>query len=182
MIEVEIKIPVSDRQCIDQKLLCCGFSKGELVYESDTYFNSDSFDLRSQDMALRVRSCENCTTGEKTSFLTYKGPKLDNRSMTRKELETGVEDGGIGILIIRALGFYSLPEVRKLRQYYHRDCITACLDQVDGLGDFLELEIILEEESGREAALEKLERILDDTGLDKKKMTRTSYLSMLCRK
>ena len=35
--------------------------------------------------------------------------------------------------------------------------MTACLDQVDGLGDFLELEILIEEDENKENALQQIE-------------------------
>lgn len=146
MIEVEIKIPLDDRDQTARELLRYGFTEGNLIRESDIYFNNDSFDLRKQDMALRVRSCENRTTGVSESFLTFKGPKLDDRSMTRKELETEVGDTDVCMELFQALGYYPLKPVRKLRQYFHYGKMTACLDQVDGLGDFLELEILLGDE------------------------------------
>ena len=35
--------------------------------------------------------------------------------------------------------------------------MTACVDQVTGLGDYLELEIIVETEAERESALQRIE-------------------------
>ena len=72
--------------------------------------------------------------------------------------------------------------VEKLRQYYHRDNITACVDAVTNLGDYLELEIIVDEEEKREAALDQLEQILHTLGYSMQDTTRTSYLSMLLKK
>lgn len=53
------------------------------------------------------------------------------------------------------------------------------MDNVKGLGDYLELEILADEEAQREEALEKLERILNQLGYCMQDTTRTSYLSML---
>ena len=57
--------------------------------------------------------------------------------------------------------------------------ITACLDQVDDLGDFLELEIIVQQESEREPALNKIIALLHELGYAPDEIIRTSYLSML---
>ena len=70
----------------------------------------------------------------------------------------------------------------SLRQYYHRDNITACVDAVTNLGDYLELEIIVDEEEKREAALDQLEQILHTLGYSMQDTTRTSYLSMFLKK
>ena len=57
--------------------------------------------------------------------------------------------------------------------------MTACVDQVTGLGDFLELEIIVEDETRREAALREIEILLGKLGYTMQDTTRTSYLSMI---
>lgn len=181
MIEVEIKIPVADKVLLEQKLQENGFVQGKRVKESDTYFNSEAYDLRKKDMALRIRSCEELDTKELKSFIAYKGSKLDQVSMTRKELETGIENAEIGKELIMSLGFYALQPVVKIRQYYPLNEITACVDQVENLGDFLELEILVEKEQDREEALSILKDVLEKTGLNWDNVTRTSYLSMLLK-
>lgn len=95
MIEVEIKLPLFRRSITERALTDCGFKAGNLVKESDFYFTSDFHDFMKTDEALRIRTCENFTTRETTSFLTYKGAKLDTVSTTRKELETRIEDADI---------------------------------------------------------------------------------------
>ena len=99
MIEVEIKLPLFRRSITERALTDCGFKAGNLVKESDFYFTSDFHDFMKTDEALRIRTCENFTTRETTSFLTYKGAKLDTVSTTRKELETRIEDADIAIAL-----------------------------------------------------------------------------------
>ena len=102
--------------------------------------------------------------------------------MTRKELETEIGDAETGREILVHIGFVPVPPVEKQRQYWKNGTITACVDNVKGLGDYLELEILADEEAQREEALEKLERILNQLGYCMQDTTRTSYLSMLmCR-
>ena len=56
--------------------------------------------------------------------------------------------------------------------------MTACVDRVTGLGDFLELEIIVEDETEQAAALGEIEMLLEVLGYTMQDTTRTSYLSM----
>ena len=133
MIEVEIKLPLFRRSITERALTDCGFKAGNLVKESDFYFTSDFHDFMKTDEALRIRTCENFTTRETTSFLTYKGAKLDTVSTTRKELETRIEDADIAREILISLGYKKLYPVTKLRQYYHKGRMTACVDQVESL-------------------------------------------------
>ena len=99
--------------------------------------------------------------------------------MTRKELELEISDGETGIELLKSIGFYPTTPVEKLRQYFHRERMTACVDQVTGLGDFLELEIIVEDETKRTAALSEIEILLGVLGYTMQDTTRTSYLSMI---
>ena len=57
--------------------------------------------------------------------------------------------------------------------------ITACLDNVRGLGGFLELEILADSEEKKDAALRGIENILNSLGYQISDTVRMSYLSML---
>lgn len=176
MIEVEIKLPLFRRSITERALTDCGFKAGNLVKESDFYFTSDFHDFMKTDEALRIRTCENFTTRETTSFLT------DTVSTTRKELETRIEDADIAREILISLGYKKLYPVTKLRQYYHKGRMTACVDQVESLGSFLELEILVDSPEQKESALQSIEALLLDMGSSLKETTRKSYLSMLLSK
>lgn len=178
-IEVEIKLKIKDKKELEKKLLELGFSAGDIVSESDTYYTSGHHDFAKLDEALRVRSIKNYTTREKTSVITYKGAKLDKKSMARKELETTVGDAEICREILESIGFSPVPAVEKVRNHFQKDEITACVDSVKNLGEFLELEWIVSREEEREAALQKLEKIMKQLGYSMEDTTRRSYLSML---
>lgn len=182
MIEVEIKVQIQNKEQLAEELRNNGFEKGNLFRETDIYFDKESGELRKGDQALRIRQYENLTLHEKTSCITYKGPKLDQISMTRKELEMKIEDGETGKEILANLGFHPVMPVVKLRQYYHKKEMTACLDHVEGLGDYLELEIVVENEEEKEEGLDSILALLAKLGYRKEDIIRTSYLSMLQKK
>ena len=129
--------------------------------------------------ALRVRQIRNVDTDEISAVITYKGKKLDDRSMAREELELEIPDAEVGKTLLQRIGFYSVPVLEKKRWYFRRNEMTACVDQVTGLGDYLELEIIVETEAEREGALQRIENVLVSLGHSMKDTTRHSYLSML---
>ncbi len=68
-IEVEIKLKIKNKEEVEQKLLELGFSAGDMVSESDTYYTSEHHDFSGLDEALRIRSIENLTTGENPVIL-----------------------------------------------------------------------------------------------------------------
>ncbi len=184
MLEVEIKaslagIPAEDLLC---RALAAGFVPGEQVKETDMYFNGAQRDFRRTDEALRLRSVCSLPDGPCESLLTYKGPKLDQVSSTRTEYETVVSQGETTEKILEALGYRAIFTVEKVRRTYRKDHVTLCLDDVAGLGQFLELETLAPAEEYREKALEEILGLLDRLGVPQDQLTRLSYLEMLIRK
>lgn len=55
MIEVEVKLALTDSKRVEQKLRKDGFVLQKIVRETDTYFNGVDRDFRKTDEALRVR-------------------------------------------------------------------------------------------------------------------------------
>ncbi len=180
MIEVEVKISTGNNKAVEDRLFAMGFIEKSLICEEDVYFKSEFHDFHALDEALRVRTIEDCYSGEVSSCITFKGAKLDKLSMSRPEFETALGEAPIMIHILESIGFKQVPTVKKLRKILKKDDIEACLDSVEGLGDFLELEIMAEEKD-KEAALKRLECIMDDLGFTFKDSIRNSYLSMLLK-
>lgn len=183
MIEVEVKLPVADLEKIRTCLILRGFAEVGHEKEQDTYFDNAAQQIRTEGQALRVRETTDCTTGQVVAQINFKGKKMDQITMTRQELETSVGSGETCRQLLEAIGFQRmLPEVIKERTSLKSETMTACLDQVEGLGSFLELEVLVEEQSAVEDALKQIEKIL--TYLDYKitDTVHTSYLSMLQKK
>lgn len=180
MIEAEIKLKIVSLEALYEKLTVCGFAADGHLKESDIYFNSPSRDFRKTDEALRIRTSTDQATGESVFTINYKGPKLDQATMTRVERETEVADGETAKQILEALGFVPVSLVVKERQYFRRKRnLTVCLDRVEGLGDFMELEILVESDEEREEAVRQMEDVLREFGYKMRDTVRRSYLSML---
>lgn len=180
MIEVEVKLKINDRKMLSEALIKDGFKKEKTVKETDFYFNGNDHDFRKTDEALRIRRTEMLDGDfEVISTLTYKGPKLDKTSMTREEIELKIDDfDGMEKILIH-LGYKKVIPVIKTRTYYICETMTALIDNVEGLGDYLELEILVEDKTHKEAALQKIEDMLNILGYSMSDTTTISYLSML---
>lgn len=177
MIEIEVKV-IADHSKVRSVLQNIGAKKIGVENHSDIYFAAPYRDFAKTDEALRIRS----VNGE--SILTYKGPKLDGISKTREELESSV-DGTNAVKILQALGFSEAGAVHKKREIFKLDSdkeITICLDDVEGLGEFLEVEIVAENENELEIARGKLFDLLKQFGASEKDSIRTSYLEMVLEK
>ncbi|MDO4188129.1 MAG: class IV adenylate cyclase [Lachnospiraceae bacterium] len=202
MIECEIKLQINNMTEVKEKLLSIGFIEAYRLTETDTYFDNVSGDIRANDNALRIRKTINHSTKSKSSQLNFKGKKLDSISVSRPEYETGVDDSDAVVSILNSLGYAPVsPKVVKNRTLLNAKSldkkqlaelgidgftdmfsINACLDEVEDLGDFLELEVIVTTESEKELALELITNILVFLGYHISDTTATSYLSALQKK
>ena len=185
MIEVEVKLKVNSLEEVAQLLTQMGCRRESFVRETDWYFTGEQRDFWQRDEALRVREIKDLESDSATAVLTFKGPKLDEVSMTRRELETKVEDAVVAKQILESLGFHAVIPVEKERQVYTylgKNAVSICLDRVKDLGEFMEVEILVESEAERECALGEIAAVLDELGYSMCDTTRRSYLSQLLEK
>jgi adenylate cyclase, class 2 len=174
MIEVEVKVK-ADHEKARPILNKIGAAKVGTEIQSDTYFAAPHRDFAKTDEALRIRSLDG------QAVLTYKGPKLDKVSKTREEFETPVDEV-IFTKILHALGFTEAGIVRKTREIFEAEEITISLDAVESLGEFLEVEIMAENEKDLETSRHKLFDFLKQFGFGEKDSIRVSYLEMVLEK
>jgi adenylate cyclase class 2 len=184
VLEAELKASLGDMsvEALLDRALARGFAPEGAVRERDVYFNGAGRDFRRTDEALRLRSVRRLPDGPRESLLTYKGPKLDQVSNARTEYETAVSDGETAEKLLEALGYRPLAVVDKVRRTYRMEDVTLCLDEVEGLGGFLELEILVPAEEGREEAVCRLLALLDGLGISRDRLSRRSYLELLAGK
>jgi len=180
MFEIEVKVPLKDAAETEMQLIESGFCKSQKIREEDHYYDNASSSIKNNGEALRVRHITDLASGESESVITFKGKKMDTVSKSRKELETGVSDGQLAEQIFEAIGFSRVsPSVIKVRQELVWEDMTACVDRIDGLGGFLELEIVISDEEEKDSALSKISLVLEKLGYSLSDTIRNSYLALL---
>ncbi|WP_292424086.1 class IV adenylate cyclase [Methanoregula sp.] len=139
MLEIELKVRVDSLDPIRQNLKDRHAEFKGKQHEHDIYYNAPHRDFGSTDEALRVRYTDG------PALVTYKGKKLREYGLkAREELNTAVESGEVFEQILDRLGFTRTAEVNKWRENYRLGNASFALDQVDGLGTFVEIEIMAE--------------------------------------
>ena len=176
--EVEQKHRVRDLRTLEERLAERGAQIGPPVLQADQYFAHPGRDFSKTDEALRIR-----TVGDR-SFVTYKGPKLDATTKTRREIELPVDSsdssGAKFAELLKALGFKLVMVVRKRRRAFHISAagrqVEGALDEVDGVGMYVELELMADESS-----LDEARNVISTlaTELDLGPSERRSYLEMM---
>ncbi|MCS7144216.1 MAG: class IV adenylate cyclase [Archaeoglobaceae archaeon] len=163
-MEVEAKFKL--KQGVEEKIkkIAKFFEEKE---EFDVYLNHPCRDFAKTDEALRLRV-------DKKVKLTYKGPKIDSETKSREEVNVEVNNFHEALKLLEFLGFRKFRAVKKLRKIYRMDKAIICVDSVEGLGDFIEIEV----EGGLENK-EEIFRIAEMLGYTKAESIRLSYLEML---
>jgi adenylate cyclase, class 2 len=151
--EVEMKFPVPDTAALETRLTLMGTAIRPPQLELDLYYAHPSRDFAATDEALRIRR------KGPLNFITYKGPKIDAITKTRREIDLPLpndeESAQAWSGLLEALGFTPVAEVCKSRQKFYVDWqgrrVEGTLDHVEQLGDYAELELVVEPEQLDEA-------------------------------
>lgn len=191
MLEVEIKAVLNDSKAaeIEKSAKLLGFAGKYERTEEDAYYDGNNRSFVKTDEALRLRTVTE--KGIESTLITYKGPKqgnleTDKLSNSRLELETGVDNSGTMKRILEELGYKRVMTVKKNRKVLEldreSDTINLCIDEVESLGSFAELEIVCSGENCEEqkkAALDGLLSMAKQLGIDESDMTQKTYLELL---
>ncbi|AKH98065.1 class IV adenylate cyclase [Halanaeroarchaeum sulfurireducens] len=175
MYEVEVKVR-ADHESVRSTLERLDARRRGTVEQTDVYFDAPHRNFAETDEALRLR--REVEGEESRTVLTYKGSRVDEESKTREEIEMPIDDVSDAKAILEALGFEPAATVAKTRDRWTLEGYEVALDDVDGLGQYLEVEAEAEEdeiELVRDGAIQVL-RSLD---LDPDAQIRTSYLGLL---
>jgi adenylate cyclase, class 2 len=176
--EVEMKFPVTDAAALESRLRDLGAAVSAAQTEVDVYFAHPARDFARTDEALRIRR-----KGPQ-NFITYKGPKIDTATKTRREIDLPLPSDETPAQawtgLLEALKFTVVGEVRKSRrkaqvQWQGRE-IEVSLDDVEKVGAYIELELIAEAD-GLETAKACIASLASELGLAGSE--RRSYLELL---
>ena len=179
--EVEQKFAVENAEALRRSLDAAGAKWDATLTQADHYWNHPARDFAKTDEALRLRQ-----VGQQ-NFITYKGPRIDAATKTRKEIELPLPDGvhvpGQFGEVLAALGFQSVAVVRKQRVpgvvLWQGQPVHIALDLVERLGEFVELEIVADD-AGLGQAKATIQSLAAQLGLTQ--MERRSYLELLLLK
>ena len=177
MLEIEAKIKIDSTSEVEKRLKDAGAVFLGTQKQNDSYYNAPHRDFAVTDEALRIR-----VTDDKTE-LTYKGAKIrDSGAKTdakaREEFNIGIESAETMESILLRLGFRKSSAVFKTRSEYSFAGTTVALDEVAGLGSFVEIEVIGDDRESALQTIADVKKRLEITG----EHIQVSYLEMILKK
>jgi adenylate cyclase class 2 len=183
--EVELKFPAGDLAALEQKLVGLAARFADPIDQIDRYFAHPARDFAKTDEALRLRR-----VGAEVA-ITWKGPRIDSATKTRREIElplAAIGPAGSRTIqewteLLESLGFRQVMEVAKRRRParvpWHGSDVDVAIDRVEGLGEFVELEV-----QARQGELPQARSVIESlaTDLGCGEQERRSYLELLLAK
>lgn len=152
MIEIEAKFKLSDNMTRDKLIAVL---KSQFVapisikYQIDTVFllpEQVDTPIIPGSKIMRIRDILDPETGElQRSLITL---KVEGRTkLVSDEYEFAVDDGDMARQMLTALGWQEVVTVDKVRLESKTEDYTICIDEVAGLGLFIELEVLAEDDA-----------------------------------
>ena len=116
---------------------------------------------------MRVRDVLNPKTGElQRSLMTL---KVEGQAkLVSDEYEFAVDDGNAARQMLTALGWQEVVTVDKVRLESKTEDYTICIDEVAGLGLFIELEILTEDDANVKNIQQQMCNFLKNLNIDGK--------------
>lgn len=164
MREIEIKLRAKNLEEIERKLKEKGCVISEPISQHDTIYSlkgsRNEFESASEgDVILRIRRLKDVAQLNLKQQRSSEGDNL--------EYETEVKDPEEVHNMLTILNWYPAIEVKKMRKKGKLGEYEFCLDQVEQLGTFVEIEKLTSDDADPEEVREELFKELESLGLSR---------------
>ena len=171
MIEIESKFKLSDNMTRDKLI---AILKSQFITSISSKRQIDTVFLLPEQVdapivpgskIMRVRDVLNPETGElQRSLMTL---KVEGQTkLVSDEYEFAVDDGNAARQMLTALGWQEIVTVDKVRFESKTKDYTICIDEVAGLGLFIELEILTEDDANAGDIQQQMHTFLKNLNID----------------
>lgn len=163
-IEIKARIPSID--ALEAAVAALADDGPTLIAQDDTFFPCPSGRLKLRELAT--------TEGQ---LIFYQRPDAAGPKASHYDIAPTDAPAALRKVLTQALGFGG--RVRKKRTLYHCGRTRVHLDRVEGLGDFLELEVVLAEGEAEASGLAEARRLMADLGLTEGALVAGAYVDLL---
>lgn len=171
MREIEIKMRVTDLNSIKSQLEKIGCVFNDPIVQKDIIFRRDGEAPNVRNI-LRIRSVNN------RSLFTLKRNVNDELDCLEKETEISNPEELRDI--IELLGYKEFVRINKQRWICRYKDYEVCLDDVENLGYFVEMEKLEEvSNEGAEDIRKEMIEFLESLGIDKNNRVRSGYDTLM---
>lgn len=166
---VEIKARVADLAAIERRAAALADEGPEDLSQDDTFFRCDSGRLKLRQLAP-----------DRGELIHYRRPDQDGPKLSRFTIVPTRDPASLRALLADALGVAG--RVRKQRRLYLAGRTRIHLDRVEGLGDFVELEVVLGPGDTVADGEAEARHLMQALGVDAGDLVRGAYVDLLAGK
>ncbi len=169
MKEIEIKAYLKNKPAVLQKLAELGCEFSEPVIQTDTVFAkvvAPYANYLKNEYFIRIREKNDGT------FLFTVKMQMGNE-LTKTEYETAIDNGNAMMQALMVMGYQQANRLKKTRQVGHYQNFEICIDHIEGLGEFIEVEKMSSEDEN--VVRIELEEFLFSLGVLKEHETKKGY-------
>ncbi len=170
MIEVEIRAKINNKSEVQSKLKEIGAILEKSVQQEDRIFGHEMF-LDENKMIVEGGLSARIRQVDQSVWLEFK--EISRNKGAGVEIKADLDNMEEGLRFFEKLGFKEAFAVVKQREIYEFEQFEICLDQVDKLGDFVEIEKMVadssEIEEVKKQCLELLQKIAPEAEITNKK-------------
>ena len=163
---IEIKASIKNIEDLELKIVEIADKGPTEIIQDDTFFKCDNgrlklrtFSKTKGELIFYKRADE---SGPKECF--YLKSETPEPSILRESL---------------VLGYGAAGRVQKRQLLYFKGRTRIHVDRVEGLGNFLELEVVLEDNETKERGVEEAMILLSQLGIEDSQLVETAYVDLL---
>lgn len=175
MREIEVKLKTNGLESLEKKLIEKGCVLSSPTSQHDIVYSrggtSEWEQSKEGDIILRIRKQDNKA---EFNLKQQKTSELDNL-----EYETKVDDPEALHQILLTLGWKPEVEVKKIRQKGKLGEYEVCLDNVEQLGTYVELEKLTSDDADPNKTQEELLQVLESFGVSRSNLEVRGYDTMI---
>ncbi len=163
---VEIKARITEFDRLEKRFSQKATQDVTYISQDDTFFKCDSGRLKLREFSDG--------TGELIFYRRgdVEGPKESFY------LRSGTQDPAV-LRESLSLAYGEAGRVRKLRTLYMMGRTRVHLDKVEQLGEYIELEVVLDDTETVEDGVREAHQIMLDLGIDKQQLEESAYVDLL---
>jgi len=171
MIEMELKALLKNKLQVKKKLEECGCEWVSVGLQVDTIYERSDAKQIVDTSIFRIRK--------------YNDKKILTLKILMEDLDTAEEldisDDIVMDKMLQFIGFLPKIQVVKRRQTAKYKEFNICIDEVEGLGDFIEIERISEKSNDKDRIYGEMRTVLLELGVEEEELKKEKYYEMILK-
>ncbi|XP_076015913.1 adenylate cyclase CyaB-like [Genypterus blacodes] len=163
---VEIKARLSDRKGFTERAAQLSQSEGTIIRQHDTFFNCSQGRLKLRDYMNGMGQ-----------LIFYVRPDTDGPKLSTYSISPTSDPHSLRAVLSDALGVKG--EVKKVRRLFLIGQTRVHLDEVEGLGHYMELEVVMRSEQSVEDGQQVAQDLMEQLGVSEDSLVTGAYMDLL---